>query len=153
MRSHPLGAGDYAPPFATERVRRIGSDLVPDITPLLPAFDALITDYSSLVFDSALVPLPVVFLAPDLADYAARRGFYGTYADVAGADWAVDWTGAVSQLVDILEDSDERQRRIDRALDVSRRVHAHRDGGNTRRVYRAILAGIDEDARRSKGPR
>ena len=42
------------------------------------------TDYSSLAFDAALVPLPVVFLAPDVDAYARTRGFYGSYADVAG---------------------------------------------------------------------
>ncbi len=153
VRSHPLGAGDYAPPFATDRVRRLGSDLVPDVTPLLPGLDALVTDYSSLAFDASLVPLPVVFLAPDLEDYARRRGFYGTYADVAGDGWAVDWAGAAAQLDVVLADEGERGRRIKRSLALSARVHAFRDGGNTRRVYRAILAGIDADSRRSKGPR
>jgi CDP-glycerol glycerophosphotransferase len=99
VRSHPLGAGDYAPPFETARVRRLGSDLVPDVTPLLPGTDALVTDYSSLAFDSSLVPLPVVFLAPDLEEYARRRGFYGTYADVAGGGWAVSWSEAAAQRV------------------------------------------------------
>ena len=113
----------------TERVRRLGSDLVPDVTPLLPGFDALVTDYSSLAFDAALVPLPVVFLAPDLEEYAAARGFYGTYADVAGDDWAVDWTGAAAQL-----DARARRRRRARArassgrARSSARVHAFRDG-------------------------
>jgi CDP-glycerol glycerophosphotransferase len=121
------------------------------VTPLLPGFDALVTDYSSLVFDSSLVPLPVVFLAPDLADYAQRRGFYGTYADVAGDGWAVDWRAAASQLATVLGDAGERDRRMRRALALSERVHAHRDGRNAQRVYRAILAGADP--RRSKGPR
>ena len=67
MRSHPLGSGDYVPPFATDRVRALGSDRVTDVTPLLPGIDVLVTDYSSLVYDSALVPLPVLFLAPDLS--------------------------------------------------------------------------------------
>src|SRR5690606_24663291 len=58
VRSHPLGAGEYAPPFATERVRALGSDRVADVTPLLPGIDVLVTDYSSLAFDAALVPVP-----------------------------------------------------------------------------------------------
>jgi len=153
VRSHPLGAGDYAPPFATERVRRLGSDLVPDVTPLLPGFDALVTDYSSLAFDAALVPLPVVFLAPDLEEYSRRRGFYGTYRDVAGDGWAIDWSGAGAQLADLLADAAEWERRLDRSRALSARVHAFRDGGSTRRVYRAILAGIEADSRPSKGPR
>jgi CDP-glycerol glycerophosphotransferase len=153
VRSHPLGAGEYAPPSGTDRIRPLGSDLLPDVTPILPAIDALITDYSSLAFDAALVPLPVVFLAPDLEEYARRRGFYGSYADVAGDGWALDWTGASAQLASLLSDEGERQRRRDRSRALSSRIHAFRDGGNTRRVYRAILAGIEDGTRRPKGHR
>ena len=144
VRSHPLGAGDYTPPFATERVLGLGSDVVPDVTPLLPGLDALVTDYSSLAFDAALVPLPVVFLAPDVDAYARTRGFYGSYADVAGVDWASDWTEAATQLELLLGDESERARRVEAAERLSARVHDFRDGENTRRVYRAILVGLRE---------
>ena len=144
VRSHPLGAGDYTPPFATERVLGLGSDVVPDVTPLLPGLDALVTDYSSLAFDAALVPLPVVFLAPDVDAYARTRGFYGSYADVAGEGWASDWTEAASQLEMLLGDESERARRITAADRLSARVHDFRDGENTHRVYRAILVGLRE---------
>jgi CDP-glycerol glycerophosphotransferase len=106
--------------------------------------DALITDYSSLVFDAALVPLPVVFLAPDVDEYARRRGFYGLYGDVAGADWASDWPAAIAQLDDVLGDPATREARLGRSRALSARMHSHRDGGNAQRVYRAILAGLDE---------
>lgn len=148
VRSHPLGAGDYAPPFPTDRVHSLGSDLVADVTPLLPGLDALVTDYSSLAFDASLVPLPTLFLAPDVEEYARTRGFYGTYADVAGDDWAVDWTQAAAQLEAVLGSEDERARRIERAIALDARVHAFRDGRNAERVYRAILAGTVHD-----GPR
>ncbi len=143
VRSHPLGAGDYAPPFRTDRVRPFGSDLVADVTPALPALDALVTDYSSLIFDAALVPLPVIFLAPDVEDYARRRGFYGAYDDIAGDGCARDWDDAAGQLDAVLGDEGERERRVDRAAALSARVHAFRDGRSAERVYRAILAGAD----------
>lgn len=142
VRSHPLGAGDYEPPARTPRVRALPSALVADVTPLLPGLDALVTDYSSLAYDAALVPLPVVFLAPDVDAYAGRRGFYGAYADVAGDDWATTWTQAAAQLDGVLGDDAEREARLDRSRARSVGVHAFRDGGNTARVYRAILAGI-----------
>ncbi|MCR2763499.1 CDP-glycerol glycerophosphotransferase family protein [Microbacterium sp. zg.B48] len=147
VRSHPLGAGHYAPPAATERVRSLGSDLVADVTPLLSGLDALVTDYSSLVFDAALVPLPVLFLAPDVEAYARTRGFYGSYADVAGEDWAVNWPQAAAQLDALLGEQSVRDQSIARSARLSRRVHAFRDGENTRRVYRAILARVRADAR------
>ncbi len=140
VRSHHLGAGEYRVPFPTERVRMLGSDVVSDVTPLLPGLDALVTDYSSIVLDAALVPVPAVFLAPDVEEYARRRGFYGRFADVAGDDPARDWTHAAAQLGAVLSDEAERARRIARARELDERVHAFRDGENTRRVYRAILA-------------
>ncbi|MFB7891516.1 CDP-glycerol glycerophosphotransferase family protein [Microbacterium sp. NPDC056044] len=152
VRSHPLGTGDYAPPFPTDSVHSLGSDLVADVTPLLPGLDAVVTDYSSLAFDASLVPLPTLFLAPDVEEYARRRGFYGTYADVAGDDWAIDWTQAAAQLDAVLGSDDERARRVARAVALDARVHAFRDGRNAERVYRAILAGtVDDRPREGSG--
>jgi CDP-glycerol glycerophosphotransferase len=139
IRSHPLGAGEYRPPVGTDRVRSLGSDLAADVTPLLPALDLLVTDYSSLAFDASLVPLPVVFFAPDVEGYARRRGFYGTYRDVAGDDPARTWPDALAQIDAALLDPSERLARS-RALDA--RVHAYRDGRNAERVYRAIVEAV-----------
>jgi len=150
IRSHPLGAGDYTPPPGTDRVRQMGADRVADVTPVLPAFDALITDYSSLVYDTALIPLPVVFFAPDESRYAVERGFYGRYRDLAGEDVATSWSQVVRQLSVVLLDDAERARRIARARDLSSRVHTYRDGGNAERVYRAIRRGLDA-SRTTKG--
>lgn len=153
VRSHPLGAGNYRPPSASERVQALGSDLLPDVTPALPGLDALVTDYSSLAFDAGLVPLPVVYLAPDVEEYAERRGFYGRYSDVAGDDFATDWDGAAEQLRALLADDAAREHRVARSRALSERVHAFRDGENTRRVYRAIRAGAGRMAGPQEGNR
>jgi CDP-glycerol glycerophosphotransferase len=135
VRSHPLGAGEYAPPVPTARVLRLGSDVANDVTPLLPGLDVLVTDYSSLVFDAGLVPLPVLFLAPDLDEYRDRRGMYGRYSDVAGEDWVTTWEALSAQLADTLH---EPAARAARSFALSERVHAFRDGRNTARVYDTI---------------
>ncbi|MEV8266178.1 CDP-glycerol glycerophosphotransferase family protein [Microbacterium sp. NPDC076911] len=140
VRSHPLGAGDYAPGFSTGRVRSLGADSVVDVTPLLPGLDALITDYSSLAYDASLVPMPTLFFAPDLEEYEDRRGFYGRYRDVAGDNWATTWTAVIAQLDLLLSDAGEHDRRLELAQRLSDRVHLYDDGRNTDRVYRAILA-------------
>lgn len=142
VRSHPLGGGDYDPPRPTDRVRPLPSARVPDVTPLLPGLDVLVTDYSSLVFDAGLVPLPTLFLAPDVADYAWTRGFYGTFAEVAGDDHATTWDALCAQLRTTLTDPREADRRRRRSAEVSSRVHAWSDGGNAARVHRAILAAV-----------
>src|SRR5690606_26241463 len=144
IRSHRLGEGDYAPPAATDRVSLLGADLLADVTPALPAFDALITDYSSLVYDAALVPLPALFLAPDVDDYAARRGFYGSYAEIAGEDVAATWGELLPEIARFLGQDEERDRRTRKAVALTSRMHAFHDGGNTRRVLDEILRRIGE---------
>ncbi|MER7797912.1 CDP-glycerol glycerophosphotransferase family protein [Microbacterium sp. NPDC096154] len=140
VRSHRLGAGDYVPPAGVQRVRGLGADVLGDITPALPGLDALITDYSSLVYDVALVPLPVLFLAPDVAAYARRRGFYGAYRDIAGDDAATTWSSLVPQLDALLGDPAVAAERTARSRALSDRVHAFRDGRSAERVYAAITA-------------
>lgn len=51
----------------------------PDINELLPLADLLVTDYSSVIFEFALLGRPMVFFAPDHADYELERGFYFDY--------------------------------------------------------------------------
>ncbi|MFH8883912.1 CDP-glycerol glycerophosphotransferase family protein [Streptomyces californicus] len=47
-----------------------------DTSELLAITDVLVTDYSSIMFDFALLDRPVVLFAPDLDTYAAERGSY-----------------------------------------------------------------------------
>lgn len=142
VRSHRLGEGEYRPPVATDRIVSLGSDVLTDVTPALPGFEALITDYSSLVYDSALVPLPALFLAPDVAEYARTRGFYGAYAAVAGDDVATTWRELVPAIDRLLGQDEERERLADRARALSRSVHDFHDGRNTFRVLDEIRRRI-----------
>lgn len=47
-----------------------------DVSELLALADVLVTDYSSIMFDYALLDRPIVLFAPDLEAYAAERGSY-----------------------------------------------------------------------------
>lgn len=140
VRSHPLGEGGYAPPLPSARVRMLGSAIIADVTPVLPAVDVLITDYSSLAYDVGLLRMPVLYLAPDAAEYARTRGFYGRYEDVAGPDAAPDWATLRGQLDALLSDAGVFAERSARSDTLSAEMHAYRDGRNTRRVYEAIRA-------------
>jgi CDP-glycerol glycerophosphotransferase len=140
IRSHPLGEGAYSPPWSSGRVRMLNSELLADVTPALARIDVLITDYSSMAYDVGLLAMPVVYLAPDVADYARERGFYGSYEDVAGHDFARDWDTAIEQIGAVLSDDVVRAERAARSAALSAGMHAFRDGHNARRVYQAIRA-------------
>lgn len=139
VRSHPLGEGAYAPPWSSGRIRMLGSAVLADVTPALPRFDVLVTDYSSLLFDVGLLRMPVLCLAPDAEEYARTRGFYGRYRDVA-PDAAKDWPALLADLDRVLTDESAFARLADRSAALSAQMHDFRDGENTRRVYEAIRA-------------
>ncbi len=59
----------------------------PDINELMLVSDVLVTDYSSAIYEFALLGRPMVFFAPDYEAYEAERGFYFDYrTGVPGAD-------------------------------------------------------------------
>ncbi|MEU6402450.1 bifunctional glycosyltransferase family 2 protein/CDP-glycerol:glycerophosphate glycerophosphotransferase [Streptomyces sp. NPDC046985] len=66
------------PPSVAGRVIDVSAE--PDITPLMLLADALITDYSSVMFDYALLQRPLVFFAYDWEEYA--QDTRGTYFDL-----------------------------------------------------------------------
>jgi CDP-glycerol glycerophosphotransferase len=73
VRPHYLNTA-VVPPSLSGTIRDVTS--VHDVTSLLLLADALITDYSSLMFDYALLDRPLLFFAPDLDDYVRSRGTY-----------------------------------------------------------------------------
>ena len=103
VRTHPLGRGSYGDgPAISDRIRLLGPDLMRDLNPILWAVDAVVTDYSSIVFDFALVGRPVVFYAPDLATYTASRGFYVPFEEFTGGRAVTTWSDALDRLTTAL---------------------------------------------------
>ncbi|ETK37469.1 bifunctional glycosyltransferase/CDP-glycerol:glycerophosphate glycerophosphotransferase [Microbispora sp. ATCC PTA-5024] len=80
VRAHYLSAV-VVPPGLGHAVVDVGD--VHDVTPLLLLSDVLVTDYSSLMFDYALLDRPMVFHTPDADAYVSRRGAYFDLAEVA----------------------------------------------------------------------
>jgi CDP-ribitol ribitolphosphotransferase len=57
----------------------------PDINELMLVSDVLVTDYSSVIFEFALLGRPIALLAPDHDAYVGERGFYLDFpADMPG---------------------------------------------------------------------
>lgn len=56
-----------------------------ELNELLTAADVLVTDYSSSIFEYALLQRPIVLFCPDLEEYTASRDFYRPFDEyVAG---------------------------------------------------------------------
>jgi CDP-ribitol ribitolphosphotransferase len=73
VRSHPFvrrGKPRTPDPFVIDV-----SDY-PEMNELMLVADVLVTDYSSAIFEFALLGRPIAFFAPDHAAYERERGFY-----------------------------------------------------------------------------
>lgn len=64
--SHPVVS--HGAPFSTQE--------------LILAADVFVTDYSSTLYEAAVVGLPIHLYAPDLEAFSSARGFYGDYTEL-----------------------------------------------------------------------
>lgn len=73
----------------------------PETARLLPVADALITDYSSVMFDYSVTGKPMYFLVPDLEHYRGQlRGFYFDLAERAPGPLVTSQDELVEALLD-----------------------------------------------------
>lgn len=130
IRSHPWGYGLDS--GGAERwpdcIKFLPSSLAGDITPLLHAFDGLVTDYSAIAIDYALLERPIYFLAADLADYASSRGLYEPYERFTEGDWSSGWPEVIAAILEDATHASSHQRRCDRTRRLKQRHHDFFDG-------------------------
>jgi len=107
----------------------------PDTARLMLAADALITDYSSVMFDFSVTGRPMYFHVPDMDDFRGRlRGFY--------FDLETRAPGPVVQTQDELVAAilaDDRDRYAERYESWRARFNAREDGGASERVVARLL--------------
>lgn len=140
LRPHPHSIGDYRPGVAaSDRVLLLESSRLADVTPVLPAVDVLVTDYSSIALDFSLTGGAIHFLAPDEESYSESRGFYEPYREFSGGREVRSWPALLAQLRRLDDDPSWAHEVRDHAVDLATRHFAFRDGKNTERVYSEIL--------------
>jgi len=103
---------------------------------LLCAADLVITDYSSLIFEYALLGRPMLFYAYDLENYAGARDFYYPYLEFIPGDMVWDSEGLIDGI----------QRNLFEGKFDAARVEAFRekfmsacDGHSTERILKNVL--------------
>lgn len=109
----------------------------PDVNELMLVSDILVTDYSSVIYEFALLGRPILFLAPDEDAYDLERGFY--------FDFRRDAPGPVfettAELAAAIRGSSFD---LDRVQAFARSSFDVADGGATRRlVDQVILPALD----------
>ncbi|MGW6359815.1 bifunctional glycosyltransferase/CDP-glycerol:glycerophosphate glycerophosphotransferase [Streptomyces sp. NPDC055092] len=139
-RAHPL----HPAPLAQSAGRLIDVSGHASVESLCLAADALVTDYSSLMFDYANLDRPIVIHADDWEAYEASRG---TYFDLRAFP-----PGAVArsedELIDIFATGHWRgSRSAQLRAAFRRRFCPYDDGRAAERVVRHVVLGEDEEAR------
>ncbi|WP_166874068.1 CDP-glycerol glycerophosphotransferase family protein [Salinibacterium sp. ZJ450] len=145
VRPHPHSVGDYAAGAVSRRILLLDAARQNDITPVLPAVDVLITDYSSIAYDFALTGRPIFFLAPDVIEYSANRGLYEPYEAFSGGRETRSWAELVSTLGRAETDPQFRAELLAQTERLRNSHHAYTDGRNTQRVYAEILDRLAGD--------
>ncbi|CAH8767392.1 CDP-glycerol glycerophosphotransferase family protein [Paenibacillus dendritiformis] len=107
-----------------------------DMYETLNAFDALITDYSSVYFDYLLLDRPIIFTPTDLEEYNQSRGFLlEPYSFWTPGDHAITLSDFFRAIMDAKNNPNKnfQQRKMIRDL-----VHTYQDGDSSRRVWNMI---------------
>lgn len=152
MRAHYLYpvTSDFADSAHHDRVIDVSREPIED---LYLAADVLITDYSSSMFDFAVLDRPIVVFAPDVERYVAIRGAYfdleagrpGVFVRTFDALVAAFLSGQVS--------GDEARRL---RADFRRRFCSLEDGRAAERVVRTVMLGHEmmeaREPSRRRGP-
>jgi|CXWL01.1.fsa_nt_gi CDP-glycerol glycerophosphotransferase (TagB/SpsB family) len=106
-----------------------------DVYPLLPMFDVLINDYSSIFTDFLLLDRPIIFYPYDLKEYTEKEGLsfdnYDTYTPGPKA-----YTSA--ELLTILQQTVQRDKHATERARVRDAYHTYQDGFSSERILKTL---------------
>jgi CDP-glycerol glycerophosphotransferase (TagB/SpsB family) len=111
-----------------------------DVNCLLRIADTLVTDYSSAIFDYALLHRPIHFFAPDAAEYTQGRGFYEPYDGLTEGRHHLAWSSLLPALREAAEGTDAAG--LAMAERIARLAGNCEEPGNCERIYRAVAEAV-----------
>ncbi|MGG0720092.1 CDP-glycerol glycerophosphotransferase family protein [Robertmurraya massiliosenegalensis] len=109
-----------------------------EINDLLFITDILITDYSSVCFEFALLNKPMLFFAYDVEDYVQKRDFYYDYASFIPGPL----TRSTDEMIETIKNGDFKMEKIPPFVQY---FFDHHDGQSSRRVVEQLIIGQDEE--------
>lgn len=136
VRLHPNIKGEvFSEVFSTSV---INATEFPDMQELVLGVDALITDYSSCMFDSAIAEIPTFIYASDIENYMDDRGFYFSL-DELPFTLAVNSQQLISNISNFSNENYLSNLNI-----FNKRVGLHDKGNASERVLKLIDSTIGE---------
>ncbi len=99
---------------AFSNIQNLSSNI--DIYPLLPYTHALISDYSSIIFDYSLLDKKIIFYAFDKDEYLSKsRESYFLYEEVFSKDIVKDFESLLNQ-IEVLNPGDKHEYKVTKAF-------------------------------------
>ncbi len=130
LRLHPqINSGVKVPPGVVDMTR------LDDAGELIRAADILITDYSSICMDFALLNKPCVFYAFDLESYNSDRSFYFEYKDYVPGPVATTFDELLDAVGSAQANGDKQKRFLEINFGVT-------DGNSAKRIVDAVTARL-----------
>ncbi|UCC24407.1 MAG: CDP-glycerol glycerophosphotransferase family protein [Gemmatimonadales bacterium] len=116
-----------------------------DIYDLLTATDALISDYSSIIFDFMMLGRPIIHYLPDLDEYrTSSRKMVFDPIEIAVGPVCQTAEAFTEALASVLADTPVAPDVAARWAETRKRMNRHNDGGSNRRVLSAIAERFPE---------
>jgi CDP-glycerol glycerophosphotransferase len=125
----------------SSRHRTLDVSQVEDVNVLYHAADVLVTDYSSVMFDFAVLRKPIIFYTWDYAEYLATRGTYFDLVDVGPGPFVTSTEALASALVTAEADRVRFAAKYDAFL---QRYCGEEDGKASARAVAALLGESEE---------
>lgn len=134
LKHHPYVKNKHIIP---EKYQKVILDLSEEeeLNDLLFVTDLLVTDYSSVIFEAALLDIPMILYAFDLEEYLAERGFYYEYEYLLPGKKV---TG-IDELVQAVKEKDFEE---ERRASFKERFFDQLDGKSSERVASFIIKCI-----------
>lgn len=142
LRPHYLNRMNVPPEV---RYRVLDTSKVEDVNVAYVAADVLVTDYSSVMFDFALLRRPIVYYTYDYAQYLATRGTYFDLKEVGPGPFVTTTASLVEALRTALDDPGSHWEEYATTYDAFVREYCGReDGLASERAVRALVGGVGE---------
>ncbi|MDD7402633.1 MAG: CDP-glycerol glycerophosphotransferase family protein [Butyribacter sp.] len=107
-----------------------------DINDLLFVTSLLITDYSSSIFEAALLKIPMLFYVFDLEEYISSRDFYFDFASFAPGVQVSEWEDLLKETKKLLQEQPETDERLQAFCDY---FMDGTDGNSTKKIVDFLL--------------
>lgn len=128
----------------SKQLEEIYSGFVFDVSKTLPIDDAMcaadmvVTDYSSLIFEYALLMRPMIFFAYDLEQYDRERSFYFDYKNFVPGDIVKD-----TEELYLAIRKNEKHFEYEKVEKFKSEFMSACDGKSTERILKIIMKGKD----------